>query len=124
MQFIKLRDSFKSNVVVCIGVIKSELTKNDIPYILGFWEKFLDASLGDGVKVDDLSLSMTDKVKDKGVDLLVSDTIDDEYNSIKDIPCYVLFNTMVIKADGQVALCCVDQCRNVVLGDLDTQSIK
>ncbi|MDA3966387.1 MULTISPECIES: radical SAM/SPASM domain-containing protein [Helicobacter] len=124
LQFIKLRDSLKKNVSVRISVIKSEVTKNDIPYILSFWEKFLDSSFGDGIKVDDLSLSMTDKVRDKGVDLLVSDTVDNEYNAIRDIPCYVLFNTMVIKADGQVALCCVDQCRNVVLGDLDTQSIK
>lgn len=38
-------------------------------------------------------------------------------------PCYAIWNTMVIKTDGQVAVCCVDQCRNVTLGNVEIQSI-
>lgn len=122
LQFIKLRDKLNSKVAVRISVIKSSFTLKSIDKIIAFWEKLLDKDKGDSLKIDDLSLGITDKSKDKGLEQMQYERqkIFDEANKT---PCYALWHTMVIKCDGQVALCCVDQCRNVVLGDLNTQSI-
>lgn len=40
------------------------------------------------------------------------------------LPCYTLWNTMIILSDGRVGLCCVDMGRNVILGDLRKNTIK
>ncbi|MEI8102185.1 MAG: radical SAM protein [Chlorobium sp.] len=39
-------------------------------------------------------------------------------------PCPVLWTTMTILSDGQVALCCIDYAPKIVLGNLNTHSIK
>lgn len=39
-------------------------------------------------------------------------------------PCERMLNEMVVYWDGRVALCCMDSDAGVILGDLNTQSIK
>ncbi|MDE5602734.1 MAG: radical SAM protein [Helicobacter sp.] len=40
------------------------------------------------------------------------------------LPCYAIWNTIVILSDGRVGLCCVDMGRNVIIGDLRKSSIQ
>ena len=122
MQFIKLRDKLDVKTAVRISIIKSAYTIKNLDKTITFWEKILDKEKGDSLKIDDLSLGIIDKSKDKGLETLQYERSELFKNANK-TPCYALWNTMVIKCDGQVALCCVDQCRNIVLGNLNTQSI-
>ncbi|MBF0191250.1 MAG: radical SAM protein [Magnetococcales bacterium] len=50
-------------------------------------------------------------------------TFGDE-EQVNDIPCIALWGTMVIHADGQVGLCCVDTGRSHPLGDANRERIE
>lgn len=122
LYFIMLRNKMQSKTAVRISIIKNNYYVKDMNKIVNFWGKILDKNLGDSVKIDDLSLGIVDKSKDKGLSDLEYER-SEIFASANQTPCYALWNTMVIKTDGQVALCCVDQCRSVSLGNLETQSI-
>ena len=122
IHFIMLRNKLNAKTAVRISIIKNQYYLKDIDKIIAFWEKILDKEKGDSLKIDELNLGITDKIKDKGLSQLEYDR-EDIFAAASKNPCYVLFNTMVIKTDGQVALCCVDQCRNITLGNLQNQSI-
>ncbi|TQR61236.1 SPASM domain-containing protein [Campylobacter troglodytis] len=119
--FIMLRNKLNANTGVRISIIKNSYYLKDMDKIIAFWEKILDKDRGDSIKIDELNLGITDKNKDLSQIEYERNALIEKRNKL---PCYVLFNTLVIKADGQVALCCVDQCRNLSLGNLNHQSIK
>ena len=91
-------------------------------YPYGFWEKVLDFSRGDAIRVDDLSIVYgTEKKKDE-----INSMQSQELNYLKSnaAPCFIIWNTLFIKSDGSVALCNVDQCRRIKLGNLKESGIE
>ena len=121
LAFIQMRNQLKSNVTIKINIVENQFNTENMESIVDFWEKLLDKSKGDFVRVEKFVLSFQNSLKRKDE----MDTKGAEiYEKINIAPCYPLWNTMTIKTDGQVALCCIDQCRNFVLGDLRKQSIK
>jgi len=43
---------------------------------------------------------------------------------IRDYPCFLPFNQLIIRPDGKVSLCCSDALGKMTLGDIKIQSIK
>lgn len=123
LQFIMLRNAMESKVSVRISIIKNSAYLEEMEKIVSFWEKILDSAKGDSIKIDELNFGITNKSKDKGLKNYEYDR-KKIFAQANNLPCYVIWNHLVIKADGQVALCCVDQCRNISLGNLQEQSIK
>ncbi|MDY2585001.1 radical SAM protein [Helicobacter sp.] len=123
LQFIKLRDGLKKKTQIRISIIKTKQVDDDLERVCGFWNKMLNASLGDGIRIDDLSVVYGTQ---KNLQKINGMELDEKlpYHHTNEVPCYILWNTLVVKCDGSVALCNVDQCRKIKLGNLNNHSIK
>lgn len=125
LQFINLRNAMNFKTAIRISVIKnSRLFKDkDINEVKDFWFKFLDKDKGDSIRIDELHESFKDKESDISSLMYDNEKRGCTWKKYDSTPCYTLWNTITIKADGQVALCCVDQCRQFTLGNLQNESI-
>lgn len=121
--FLKMRNAQNYKTTIRVSIIKSNANKECFDEIYNFWSRVLDISRGDSIRVDDLSSIYGTDSKKETIEQMQGN-MQELYNRANEKPCYILWNTMVIKCDGSVALCNVDQCRNIILGDLNTQSIK
>ncbi|PZT48631.1 hypothetical protein B6S12_03070 [Helicobacter valdiviensis] len=114
LKFIQIRDKYNYETSVRISVIKHKAYEKDMQYICNFWSKILDLKKGDSIRIDGLNNSIS-----------VGNNRSSEISlECAKLPCYVLWNTITIKTDGSIALCCVDQCRTFKLGDLHKTTIK
>ena len=120
--FIKLRDKKGKKTQIRISIIKTKLIDDSMERVCNFWGKVLDFSLGDKIRIDDLSFVYGTQ---KNFDKIHAISLEEEapYSTSNEIPCYILWNTLTIKCDGSVALCNVDQCRHVNLGNLQSNTI-
>ena len=122
LEFINLRNLKHYKTQVRISIIKNINYIDDIPNIVDFWKRFLDFQNGDSIRIDELSIDLQQSGK-IAHDIEYDKEQQRIYNA-KNKPCYTLWNTMGIKADGSIALCCIDQCRVYKLGNLNETSIK
>lgn len=122
LEFIKLRDLGGFKTSVRISIIKTSKTLPHLAQTIKFWERFLDQNKGDGVRVDELSFFYGAEVNYKDHKQL-DYSRDGFFEKVKKQACHILWNTMVIKTDGSVALCNCDQARNFSYGNLREKSI-
>ena len=92
LYFIMLRNKMQSKTAVRISIIKNNYYVKDMNKIVNFWGKILDKNLGDSVKIDDLSLGIVDKSKDKGLSDLEYER-SETFASANQTPCYAHFHT-------------------------------
>lgn len=120
LAFIKMRDSLNANIKIKINIVENSQNTNEIANFVEFWEKILDKNKGDFVRVESFVQTFNQKQNMQELE----NKAQEEYEKINALPCYTLWNTMVIKADGSVALCCIDQLRNYCSGNLENNSIQ
>ena len=111
MDFILTRNKLNPNLVIRIQMILQELNINEAGDFKKHWRPLLKSN--DQVAVQKAhNYASGAKVMKFGDEKMVNN-----------IPCIALWGTFVIHVSGIVPLCCMDTKSEVVLGDLNNQTI-
>lgn len=107
-QAIKLRNALRPETQIRIHMVDLKENHDEIDEYKRFWKKYL--APGDMIQI------------------IFQHTKWDTQNELSRystmVPCISLFSTMVINAEGRVALCCLDSELEEELGDVSKQTIK
>ncbi len=105
LNFLDLKDARGSNIITRVNMTLQDEMKGDVDGFIDFWLH----------RVDEVMVSPCRPIGSR-LNILAMD--------IKErVPCYMLYEMMVIYWDGKVGLCCEDWFNDGNMGDLNRQSI-
>lgn len=111
LNFLKIRDELNWNVHVRIRMVGMENNKEEWSDWMSYWKS---------------KVRETDKVQIMPLEPygeLYKEEREKYVISMQDMPCVVLFSTIVIRTDGSVQLCCLDTDLNYNMGNIMESSI-
>ncbi|MEK6589443.1 MAG: radical SAM protein [Nitrospinota bacterium] len=114
-RFIELKKRLKKNIFITISIIHMKETLGEIGEFKKYWRKRVDRVLD--VKYNTWIGSVEDRNASANTGIIP--TSPRKFNC----PCKMLWDQMVILQDGRVALCCLDYNGEVIIGDMQNESI-
>ena len=112
LDFLKIRRKLKSNVKINMVAVLMDENYNDLKEYYKFW----------GNKVDGINLINMENRSDS-FDKASKKSLSYQKGIVRE-PCMLLWDHMVVDWDGEVVLCCNDYAHEVVIGNLNKESIK